>query len=128
MSSIIVVVWQVCGGGPSVCLWHLRSMSPTSVFQIPNVAVNVAMFHDDTVMWCMSLKFYCTFVVEVCRQNMALLSGNAGLCHSGKCLELLVSILILAVMESRLFFRDRDRGVPRPSRDRESETLSENFE
>jgi len=42
--------WMVCGGGPSVCLWHLRSMSPTSVFQIPNVAVNVAMFHDDTVI------------------------------------------------------------------------------
>ena len=41
--------WMVCGGGPSLCLWHLRSLSATTVFDMPNVCVNYAMFHDDAV-------------------------------------------------------------------------------
>jgi len=42
---------QVCGGGPSLSLWHLRSLSLTTVFETPNAAVNFAMFHDDAVSW-----------------------------------------------------------------------------
>jgi len=34
--------FKVCGGGPSLCLWHLRSLFPTTVFEKPNAAVNFA--------------------------------------------------------------------------------------
>lgn len=40
---------KVCGGGPRLCLWHLRSMAPTTVFDASNVPVNHALFHDDSV-------------------------------------------------------------------------------
>lgn len=42
--------WMVCGGGPALCLWHLRSLSPTTVFATPNTGVNFAMFHDDAII------------------------------------------------------------------------------
>jgi THO complex subunit 6 len=42
--------WMICGGGPALCMWHMRSMSPTTVFQTPNAAVNFAMFHDDLII------------------------------------------------------------------------------
>lgn len=39
---------QLCGGGPSLSLWHLRSMSPTSVFPLPGCQ-REAVFHQDLV-------------------------------------------------------------------------------
>lgn len=42
--------WMVCGGGPRLCLWHIRSMAATTVFDTPNVPVNHALFHDDSII------------------------------------------------------------------------------
>ncbi len=39
---------QLCGGGPLLSLWHLRSMSPTSVFPLPGCQ-REAVFHQDLV-------------------------------------------------------------------------------
>uniref|UniRef100_A0A672TDD9 THO complex subunit 6 homolog n=1 Tax=Sinocyclocheilus grahami TaxID=75366 RepID=A0A672TDD9_SINGR len=41
--------WMLCGGGPSLSLWHLRSMSPTSVFPLPGCQ-REAVFHQDLIM------------------------------------------------------------------------------
>uniref|UniRef100_A0A8C7WSM0 THO complex 6 n=1 Tax=Oryzias sinensis TaxID=183150 RepID=A0A8C7WSM0_9TELE len=40
--------WMVCGGGPALSLWHLRSLSPTSVFPLSGCQRHAA-FHQDTV-------------------------------------------------------------------------------
>ncbi|XP_031564013.1 THO complex subunit 6 homolog [Actinia tenebrosa] len=42
--------WMVCGGGPSLSVWHLRSMTCTSVLDTPNSAQQTALFHEDTVI------------------------------------------------------------------------------
>jgi len=42
--------WMVCGGGPSLSLWHLRSLSATTVFDTPGVRINHAMFHEDSII------------------------------------------------------------------------------
>lgn len=39
---------QLCGGGPSLSLWHLRSLSPTSVFPLTGCQRQAA-FHQDMV-------------------------------------------------------------------------------
>lgn len=39
---------QLCGGGPSLSLWHLRSLSPTSVFPLRGCQRQAA-FHQDMV-------------------------------------------------------------------------------
>ncbi|XP_053707596.1 THO complex subunit 6 homolog isoform X1 [Synchiropus splendidus] len=41
--------WMVCGGGPSLSVWHLRSMSPTSVFDLPGCQRRAA-FHQDMIL------------------------------------------------------------------------------
>ncbi|XP_030649083.1 THO complex subunit 6 homolog [Chanos chanos] len=41
--------WMLCGGGPSLSLWHLRSLSPTSVFPLPGCQRQAA-FHQDLVL------------------------------------------------------------------------------
>ncbi|KAI2666250.1 hypothetical protein H4Q32_010069 [Labeo rohita] len=41
--------WMLCGGGPSLSLWHLRSMSPTSVFPLPGCQ-REAVFYQDLIM------------------------------------------------------------------------------
>ncbi|XP_042561658.1 THO complex subunit 6 homolog [Clupea harengus] len=41
--------WMLCGGGPSLSLWHLRSMSPTSVFPISGCQRD-AMFYQDMIL------------------------------------------------------------------------------
>uniref|UniRef100_A0A3Q3WW59 Uncharacterized protein n=1 Tax=Mola mola TaxID=94237 RepID=A0A3Q3WW59_MOLML len=38
--------WMLCGGGPSLSLWHLRSLSPTSVFPLTGCQRQAA-FHQD---------------------------------------------------------------------------------
>uniref|UniRef100_A0A3B1IP23 THO complex 6 n=1 Tax=Astyanax mexicanus TaxID=7994 RepID=A0A3B1IP23_ASTMX len=40
--------WMLCGGGPSLSLWHLRSMSPTSVFPLAGCQ-REAVFHQDVI-------------------------------------------------------------------------------
>jgi len=41
--------WLLCGGGPSLSLWHLRSMSPTSVLPIAGCQ-RQAMFYQDLIL------------------------------------------------------------------------------
>lgn len=41
--------WMVCGGGPHLCLWHLRSLTPTTVFNT-NACHNFVSFHEDSII------------------------------------------------------------------------------
>lgn len=41
--------WMLCGGGPSLSLWHLRSLSPTSVFPLIGCQRQAA-FHQDMIL------------------------------------------------------------------------------
>lgn len=41
--------WIVCGGGPRLSLWHLRSLDAVTVFDIPDNGIHVSFFHDDCV-------------------------------------------------------------------------------
>ncbi|XP_056262292.1 THO complex subunit 6 homolog isoform X1 [Pseudoliparis swirei] len=38
--------WMLCGGGPSLSLWHLRSLSPTSVFPLKGVQRQTSFYQD----------------------------------------------------------------------------------
>lgn len=40
---------QVCGGGPRMCLWHLRSLAATTVFDTQNYCQKFATFNEDAV-------------------------------------------------------------------------------
>lgn len=42
--------WLLCGGGPRLGLWHLRSMEVTTTFKLEDYGIHVAMFYDDGVM------------------------------------------------------------------------------
>ncbi|PSN29091.1 THO complex subunit 6 [Blattella germanica] len=42
--------WLVCGGGPRLSLWHLRSLDVTTAFQLDDAGIHVAMFYDDRIM------------------------------------------------------------------------------
>nr|XP_032836019.1 THO complex subunit 6 homolog [Petromyzon marinus] len=41
--------WMICGGGPALSLWHLRSLTPTTVFPL-NGSHHAAMFHQDLII------------------------------------------------------------------------------
>ncbi|XP_037093270.1 THO complex subunit 6 homolog isoform X2 [Pollicipes pollicipes] len=41
--------WMVCGGGPRLALWHMRSLTMAAVCDLPAVA-HVARFHDGLVL------------------------------------------------------------------------------
>lgn len=41
--------WMLCGGGPYLSLWHLRSMSPTSIFPLAGCQ-RQAVFHQDMIL------------------------------------------------------------------------------
>ncbi|XP_026871488.2 THO complex subunit 6 homolog isoform X1 [Electrophorus electricus] len=41
--------WMLCGGGPALSLWHLRSMSPTSVFSLAGCQ-REAVFYQDLIL------------------------------------------------------------------------------
>ncbi|ELT98754.1 hypothetical protein CAPTEDRAFT_224884 [Capitella teleta] len=41
---------MVCGGGPRLCLWHLRQLAPTAQFDTPQATANTAMFLEDSVI------------------------------------------------------------------------------
>lgn len=42
--------WLLCGGGPRLSLWHLRSLDVTTAFQLDDSGIHVAMFYDDRIM------------------------------------------------------------------------------
>uniref|UniRef100_A0A7N8XB45 THO complex 6 n=1 Tax=Mastacembelus armatus TaxID=205130 RepID=A0A7N8XB45_9TELE len=41
--------WMLCGGGPSLSLWHLRSLSPTSIFPLTGCQ-RQATFYQDMIL------------------------------------------------------------------------------
>ena len=42
--------WLVCGGGPRMSLWHLRSLSSTTVFDTPGACQQHVQFHEDLII------------------------------------------------------------------------------
>uniref|UniRef100_A0A3B4ASY0 Uncharacterized protein n=1 Tax=Periophthalmus magnuspinnatus TaxID=409849 RepID=A0A3B4ASY0_9GOBI len=44
--STLCICTQLCGGGPSLALWHLRSLSPTSVFPLSGCTRHAAFYQD----------------------------------------------------------------------------------
>ncbi|XP_053625625.1 THO complex subunit 6 [Plodia interpunctella] len=42
--------WIVCGGGPRLALWHVRSLDAVSVFDIPDHGIHVSYFHNDCII------------------------------------------------------------------------------
>ncbi|XP_062263585.1 THO complex subunit 6 homolog isoform X3 [Platichthys flesus] len=46
---IEVYKYELCGGGPSLSLWHLRSLSPTSIFPLTGCQRQAA-FHQDMIL------------------------------------------------------------------------------
>ncbi|KAJ9595991.1 hypothetical protein L9F63_012812 [Diploptera punctata] len=42
--------WLLCGGGPRLSLWHLRSLDVTTAFQLDDSGIHLAMFYDDRIM------------------------------------------------------------------------------
>ncbi|XP_058510069.1 THO complex subunit 6 homolog isoform X2 [Solea solea] len=46
---IEVYKYELCGGGPSLSLWHLRSLSPTSVFPLSGCQRH-SIFHQDMIL------------------------------------------------------------------------------
>ncbi|KAK3726628.1 hypothetical protein QZH41_012280, partial [Actinostola sp. cb2023] len=42
--------WMVCGGGPRLSVWHLRSLTCTGVLDTPNSSQQNALFHEDTII------------------------------------------------------------------------------
>ncbi|XP_072127971.1 THO complex subunit 6 homolog isoform X4 [Mobula birostris] len=41
--------WMVCGGGPALTLWHLRSVTPTTVYQLQGCQQQVTL-HQDLIL------------------------------------------------------------------------------
>uniref|UniRef100_V9L2F0 THO complex subunit 6-like protein n=1 Tax=Callorhinchus milii TaxID=7868 RepID=V9L2F0_CALMI len=41
--------WMVCGGGPALTLWHLRSVTPTTIYPLDNCQQQV-MFYQDLIL------------------------------------------------------------------------------
>ncbi|KAL4707418.1 hypothetical protein ACJJTC_008603 [Scirpophaga incertulas] len=52
--------WIVCGGGPRLALWHIRSLDAATVFDIPDHGIHVSFFHDDCIIagWCSVARAY----------------------------------------------------------------------
>ncbi|XP_014787628.1 THO complex subunit 6 homolog isoform X1 [Octopus bimaculoides] len=42
--------WLVCGGGPKLSLWHMRSLSATTAFDTPKSCQKHALIHQDTIL------------------------------------------------------------------------------
>ncbi|CAG9783995.1 unnamed protein product [Diatraea saccharalis] len=42
--------WIVCGGGPRLALWHIRSLDVATIFDLPDHGIHVSYFHDDCVI------------------------------------------------------------------------------
>ncbi|XP_026471721.1 THO complex subunit 6-like [Ctenocephalides felis] len=42
--------WLLCGGGPKLSLWHLRSLEMVTVYDLPNCGIHVTSFVDDHIL------------------------------------------------------------------------------
>ena len=63
---IIYPFHQVCGGGPHLALYHLRSLTPTNIYKTSTTTHKTVMYHNELV--CMST--YClikyVFILTIC--------------------------------------------------------------
>ncbi|KXJ15083.1 THO complex subunit 6-like [Exaiptasia diaphana] len=42
--------WMACGGGPRLSIWHLRSLTCTSILDTPDSCQQNALFYEDTIL------------------------------------------------------------------------------
>ncbi|XP_015929211.1 THO complex subunit 6 homolog [Parasteatoda tepidariorum] len=42
--------WLVCGGAPTLGVWHIRSLAPSTRLEKPGILSYVALFHEDTII------------------------------------------------------------------------------
>ncbi|XP_076653572.1 THO complex subunit 6 [Halictus rubicundus] len=42
--------WLLCGGGPSLSLWHMRTMEVATVFELPDEGIHVANIYEERVI------------------------------------------------------------------------------
>ncbi|KAG6449446.1 hypothetical protein O3G_MSEX006079 [Manduca sexta] len=49
--------WIVCGGGPRLALYHLRSLDAVTVFDLNDHGIHVTFFHDDCIFAAGAAKF-----------------------------------------------------------------------
>ena len=42
--------WLLCGGGPSLSLWHIRTMEAATVFHLPDEGIHVANIYEERVI------------------------------------------------------------------------------
>ncbi|XP_011300335.1 THO complex subunit 6 homolog [Fopius arisanus] len=42
--------WLVCGGGPHLSLWHLRTMEPATIFELPDQGIHVASIYEERII------------------------------------------------------------------------------
>ncbi|XP_078044626.1 THO complex subunit 6 [Augochlora pura] len=42
--------WLLCGGGPSLSLWHMRTMEAATVFDLPDEGIHVANIYEERVI------------------------------------------------------------------------------
>lgn len=42
--------WLLCGGGPSLSLWHMRTMEAATVFELPDQGIHVARIYQERVI------------------------------------------------------------------------------
>ncbi|XP_053987438.1 THO complex subunit 6 homolog [Hylaeus anthracinus] len=42
--------WMLCGGGPNLSLWHMRTMEVATVFDLPDEGIHVASIYEERVI------------------------------------------------------------------------------
>jgi len=42
--------WLLCGGGPKLSLWHLRSMDVATIFNLPDEGIHVANIYEERII------------------------------------------------------------------------------
>ncbi|KAF7988746.1 hypothetical protein HCN44_007056 [Aphidius gifuensis] len=59
--------WLLCGGGPSLSLWHLRTMETATIFDLPDEGIHVASIHDERIIagGCMPAVYHLNYQGEV---------------------------------------------------------------
>lgn len=81
--------FQICGGGPKLSAWHLRSLSSTTVFDTPGACQQHVLFYEDTVsfvtsylqlqkdsMICTLCNLTAVYVHVVCTSHVMVLNLN----------------------------------------------------
>ncbi|XP_034951314.1 THO complex subunit 6 homolog [Chelonus insularis] len=49
--------WLLCGGGPSLSLWHLRTMEPATIFSLPDHGIHEARIYEERIITGGSMPF-----------------------------------------------------------------------